>query len=128
MLAEAYYVFPVPARAAVCSFRMQTNNGVTLEGVVKENSDAERDYEQAMSENRLAGLLEQYQQDSVVEYFSSYFSDHPSSSIRSFHRIFASKYHGYSYDISKSLICSLILLLTQSLLLFHRLTVCYGSL
>ncbi|KAF8512082.1 hypothetical protein BU17DRAFT_96585 [Hysterangium stoloniferum] len=66
MLAEAYYVFPVPARAAVCSFRMQTNEGVMLEGVVKEISDAEKDYEQAISENRLAGLLEQYQQDIFV--------------------------------------------------------------
>ncbi|KAF8509025.1 hypothetical protein BU17DRAFT_99292 [Hysterangium stoloniferum] len=66
MLAEAYYVFPVPARAAVCSFKMQTDDGVTLTGVVKNIKDAVNDYEEARSENRLAGLLEQYQQDIFV--------------------------------------------------------------
>jgi Vault protein inter-alpha-trypsin domain len=63
MLAEAFYVFPVPARAAVCSFGMKTRNGVELKGVVKELSEAKEMYEEARSKGWLSGLLEQFRQD-----------------------------------------------------------------
>ncbi|KAF8578905.1 hypothetical protein K439DRAFT_1620948 [Ramaria rubella] len=63
ILPEAYYVFPVPARAAVCSFEMHTRNGDRLKGVVKELSQAKEDYEEARRRGWLTGLLEQFRQD-----------------------------------------------------------------
>ena len=64
-LSEAYYVFPVPARAAVCGFEMKADNGVWLKGVVKELSQAKEDYQEALSNGLLAGLLEQFRQDGM---------------------------------------------------------------
>ena len=62
-LPEAYYVFPVPARAAVCSFEVKTRDGVELKGVVKELSQAKEEYEEARSKGWLTGFLEQFRQD-----------------------------------------------------------------
>jgi Vault protein inter-alpha-trypsin domain len=63
LLPEAYYVFPVPARAAVCRFELKTKNGVELKGVVKELSQAKEDYEEARSKGWFSGFLEQFRQD-----------------------------------------------------------------
>ena len=62
-LTEAFYVFPVPSRAAVCSFELKTRHGVQLKGVVKELSQAKEEYEEARSKGWLTGLLEQFRQD-----------------------------------------------------------------
>jgi Vault protein inter-alpha-trypsin domain len=77
-LPETYYVFPVPARAAVCSFEMKSNNGVRLKGVVKELSQAKEEYQDARSKGLLTGLLEQFRQDGMslsphVPRFSGHF-------------------------------------------------------
>lgn len=64
-LSEAYYVFPVPARAAVCSFELKTDNGARLKGIVKELSRAKEDYQEALSKGLLASLLEQFRQDGM---------------------------------------------------------------
>ena len=55
----ARYIFPVPANAAVCSFRMESADGRTVRAVVKETSAAKREFENAVSEGKWAGLLEQ---------------------------------------------------------------------
>ncbi|KAF8521302.1 hypothetical protein JB92DRAFT_3111192 [Gautieria morchelliformis] len=65
-LSETYYVFPVPANAAVCSFEMKSTNGARLKGVVKELSQAKEEYQEALSKGWLTGLLEQFRQDVFV--------------------------------------------------------------
>jgi Vault protein inter-alpha-trypsin domain len=62
---ETFYVFPVPARAAVCSFEMKTSNGTRLKGIVKELSQAQEDYQEARKKGWLTGLLEQFRQDGM---------------------------------------------------------------
>ena len=56
--AEARYLFPVPANAAVCAFSMETAEGM-IRAVVKEKEIASREYENAVSKGTWAGLLEQ---------------------------------------------------------------------
>ncbi|KIJ54678.1 hypothetical protein M422DRAFT_63949 [Sphaerobolus stellatus SS14] len=63
VLYEAYYVFPIPPKAAVCSFDMVTSDGNRLHGRVKEIKEAREEYEKALRENRLTGILEQFNND-----------------------------------------------------------------
>lgn len=65
MLQDAYYMFPLPPDAAVCGFQMRTNDGTSIQGIVKEVNEARKDYEEAVRTNRLASLLEQFRQDSA---------------------------------------------------------------
>lgn len=62
---DAYYMFPLPPNGAVCGFHMETDDGTCIEGVVKEVGQARQDYEQAVQDNRMASLLEQFRQDSM---------------------------------------------------------------
>ncbi|KAF8665106.1 hypothetical protein AX16_000573 [Volvariella volvacea WC 439] len=60
------YFFPVPASAAVCAFRMETDNGRVVEGVCKEKDRAEEEFEQAVEEGRTAALMEYVNDDTFV--------------------------------------------------------------
>jgi Ca-activated chloride channel family protein len=55
---EATYVFPLPDRAAVTSFRMEVG-GRVVEGVLKERGAARREYEVAMRAGHRAGIAEE---------------------------------------------------------------------
>ncbi|MEV8631823.1 VIT domain-containing protein [Streptosporangium sp. NPDC051023] len=59
---EATYVFPLPDRAAVTSFRMEAD-GRVVEGVLKERGQARADYDQAISEGRRAAIAEEDRPD-----------------------------------------------------------------
>ncbi|KDR71710.1 hypothetical protein GALMADRAFT_143511 [Galerina marginata CBS 339.88] len=54
---SSQYAFPVPAKGAVCAFKMQASGGQVVTGVVKERSKAMSEYEIAISNNQWAGLL-----------------------------------------------------------------------
>ena len=56
---SAHYIFPVPANAAVCSFRMELGDGRCIYAIVKESSQAKEEFEAAVHEGKWAGLLEQ---------------------------------------------------------------------
>ncbi|KAF7316166.1 hypothetical protein MIND_00134800 [Mycena indigotica] len=60
---EAIYRFPIPARAAVCSFAMTREDGTQIRGIVKEKQAARREYDQALSAGKGASLLEQVTPD-----------------------------------------------------------------
>lgn len=55
---RAKYVFPVPARAAVCAFEMHLSDGRLLVGVAKEKERASAEHEQAAREGKVTTLLE----------------------------------------------------------------------
>ncbi len=55
---RAKYVFPVPARAAVCAFEMRTEDGHVITGVAKEKEKAAREHATAIRQGRLTGLVE----------------------------------------------------------------------
>src|SRR5438105_828298 len=52
---EATYIFPLPDRAAVTSFRMEVG-GRLIEGILKERGQARRDYTQAIEEGHRAAI------------------------------------------------------------------------
>jgi Ca-activated chloride channel homolog len=55
---EASYVFPLPDRAAVTEFRMETGERV-VEGVLRERGQARADYDTAVKEGRRASIAEE---------------------------------------------------------------------
>ncbi|KAA1467195.1 hypothetical protein DENSPDRAFT_832185 [Dentipellis sp. KUC8613] len=55
---RAKYVFPVPARAAVSGFEMQTSDGRLVVGVAKDNVQAEEEYKAAVDEGKFSGLMQ----------------------------------------------------------------------
>ena len=54
---RAKYVFPVPARAAVCAFQMETSDGDIVVGEVKEKTEAEAQYKAALEAGKMAGMV-----------------------------------------------------------------------
>ena len=60
---QAKYVFPVPARAAVCGFEMRTEDGRVITAVAKEKETARREHAQAIRQGRLTGLVEHVKDD-----------------------------------------------------------------
>lgn len=59
-LTRAKYVFPVPARAAVCGFEMMAEDGT----VVKEKEEARREHQNAIRQGFMTGLVEHVTDDS----------------------------------------------------------------
>ncbi|KAH7920866.1 hypothetical protein BV22DRAFT_1073258 [Leucogyrophana mollusca] len=55
---RAKYVFPLPARAAVCAFELELANGRIITGIAKEKAEAAQTFEQAIETGRAAGLVE----------------------------------------------------------------------
>lgn len=62
---RAKYIFPVPARAAVCGFGMKTSDGRELIGMAKENQRAEEEYRHAVEQSKVAGLVQWGADDGV---------------------------------------------------------------
>ncbi|KAF7345067.1 hypothetical protein MVEN_01670000 [Mycena venus] len=60
---EAVYAFPIPARAAVCSFVMIKDDGTRVVGQVQEKEEARETYNAAVSQGRQASLMEQQTPD-----------------------------------------------------------------
>jgi hypothetical protein len=56
---EAIYSFPIPARAAVCSFVMVKQDGSRVVGCIQEKLEAKEMYEDAISQGKQAALMEQ---------------------------------------------------------------------
>ncbi|PIQ26083.1 hypothetical protein COW36_02230 [bacterium (Candidatus Blackallbacteria) CG17_big_fil_post_rev_8_21_14_2_50_48_46] len=59
---EAVYIFPLPGGAAVSSFRLKAGERVIL-AETQERQQARQNYQQALSEGRRAGLLEQEREE-----------------------------------------------------------------
>ncbi|GLB36532.1 putative vault protein inter-alpha-trypsin domain [Lyophyllum shimeji] len=57
MTTRCKYMFPVPASAAICAFRMTTSNGRTVTGVAKEKDTAQEEYEAALRQGNFTGLV-----------------------------------------------------------------------
>ncbi|GJE93119.1 von Willebrand domain-containing protein [Phanerochaete sordida] len=62
-LKKAKYIFPVPARAAVCGFEMTTEDGTVITAVAKEKEEAKREHEQAIAQGFMTGLVEHVTDD-----------------------------------------------------------------
>ncbi|KAJ7041150.1 von Willebrand factor type A domain-containing protein [Mycena alexandri] len=60
---EAVYAFPIPARAAVCSFVMIKQDGTRVVGRVQEKEEARRTYDIAATQGQQALLMEQQTPD-----------------------------------------------------------------
>ncbi|KAJ7619461.1 von Willebrand factor type A domain-containing protein, partial [Roridomyces roridus] len=60
---EAFYSFPIPARAAVCSFAMIKQDGTRVNGRVQERGEARRTYTNAIRQGQQASLVEQQHPD-----------------------------------------------------------------
>ncbi|KAJ7047987.1 von Willebrand factor type A domain-containing protein [Mycena amicta] len=60
---EATYMFPIPARAAVCSFVMIKQDGTRVVGIVQEKQEARETYDAAVAAGQQASLLEQQTPD-----------------------------------------------------------------
>jgi hypothetical protein len=63
---RAKYVFPVPARSAVCAFDMSTSSGQAIVGVAKDSAQAKSEFEAAMQEGKKAALVERITDDSML--------------------------------------------------------------
>ncbi|KAJ6476263.1 vault protein inter-alpha-trypsin domain-containing protein [Mycena sanguinolenta] len=60
---EAIYSFPIPAKAAVCSFVMIKQDGTRVIGKIEEKKEAREAYETAIAEGKQAALMEQQTPD-----------------------------------------------------------------
>ncbi|KAJ7590255.1 von Willebrand factor type A domain-containing protein [Mycena floridula] len=60
---DAVYTFPVPARAAVSGFALVKEDGTRVVGVVQEKAEAQKTYDTAVSEGKLASLMVQQTPD-----------------------------------------------------------------
>ncbi|KAJ7590273.1 von Willebrand factor type A domain-containing protein [Mycena floridula] len=60
---DAVYSFPVPARAAVSGFTLVKQDGTRVLGVVQEKEEAQKTYDTAVSEGKLASLMAQQTPD-----------------------------------------------------------------
>jgi hypothetical protein len=65
---DVEYVFPLPPRAAVCSFKAVIDDKKVIKGVVKEKRDAKAQYKTAVAQGKTAGLLEQEHPDGKSMY------------------------------------------------------------
>jgi hypothetical protein len=66
---EATYSFPIPARAAVCSFVMIKEDGTRVIGHVQEKGEAREIYASAVVQGKQAALMEQQTPDGGVILF-----------------------------------------------------------
>ncbi len=55
---EVTYIFPLPPRAAVSSFKLEVA-GRLVEGIIKERGQARRDYQQAIDDGKRAAITEE---------------------------------------------------------------------
>lgn len=55
---RAKYVFPVPARGAVCAFEIRTQDGRVIKGIAKEKEKAAQEHAKAIRQGRLTSLVE----------------------------------------------------------------------
>lgn len=62
---RAKYVFPVPARAAVCAFEMQMEDGRVINGIAKEKQKAAEEHRKAIKQGRVTGLTEWAKDDGI---------------------------------------------------------------
>lgn len=64
-LQRAKYVFPVPARAAVCGFEMSAEDGTVITAVSKEKEEAKREHAAAIASGHMTGLVEHVTDDGM---------------------------------------------------------------
>ena len=60
------YIFPVPARAAVCGFEMIAADGTIITAIVKEKEEARREHEAALEQGLMTGLVEHVTDDGRI--------------------------------------------------------------
>ena len=71
-LDRAKYVFPVPAKAAVCGFEMTLEDGTVVIAEAKEKEEARRDHEAAIFRGYTTGLVEHVTDDGEFLMFVLY--------------------------------------------------------
>ncbi|GJE91690.1 hypothetical protein PsYK624_078400 [Phanerochaete sordida] len=62
-LERTKYVFPVPARAAVCAFKLIAADGTVIAAVAKEKEQAKREHDAAIAQGHMTGLVEHVTDD-----------------------------------------------------------------
>jgi Vault protein inter-alpha-trypsin domain len=65
---RAKYVFPVPARAAVCAFEMHFADGRVITGVSKEKELAAQEHMAAIREGKASGLVDWVTDDCLFDH------------------------------------------------------------
>eukprot|EP00961_Rhodomonas_salina_P097843 1316808-Rhodomonas_salina.5 len=60
---EAVYHFPLDEASAVCGFRAEYEDGVVVDAVVKEKTEARQEYQRAVRSGKQAQLLESVRPD-----------------------------------------------------------------
>ena len=66
---QSKYVFPIPARAAICAFKMTAPDGTVIAAVAKEKEQAKREHEAAISQGFTTALVEHISDDSELQLF-----------------------------------------------------------
>ncbi len=79
MTSRAKYLFPVPARAAVCGFEMHTEDGRSITAIAKEKEGARREHMQAIQQGRTTGLVEHATEDGRLRNSNHYYVSSSSS-------------------------------------------------
>lgn len=67
----ARYVFPVPSRAAICSFSMMTADNHLIYARAKDKIEAAKEFEAAVGEGKATALQEKVSGDSTSLIFSN---------------------------------------------------------
>lgn len=65
-LSRTKYVFPIPAKAAMCGFEMTTADGTTITAVAKEKEEARHEHNYAISQGNMTGLVEYAADDGML--------------------------------------------------------------
>ena len=68
-LERAKYIFPIPARSAICGFKMTAPDGTVVTAIAKEKEEAKREHEAAISQGYMTGLVEHVTDDSELVFF-----------------------------------------------------------
>ena len=68
-LERAKYVFPIPARSAICGFKMTAPDGTIVTAIAKEKEEAKREHETAITQGYMTGLVEHVTDDSELVFF-----------------------------------------------------------
>lgn len=64
---DVNYIFPLPSDAAVCAFTAVIDDEHTINGVVKERKQAQRDFDRAVKAGKTAALLKQHTSQGRLE-------------------------------------------------------------
>jgi hypothetical protein len=62
-ICAAKYLFPVPARGAVCAFEMRSQDGKLVKAIAKEKQQAHKEHKAAIQQGLMTGLVDHVTDD-----------------------------------------------------------------